>query len=308
MSFSETFSSRVIDLLLVVPGSWDLALGNQPNCRPIRKKFRLPNKLWLGRIPEKLSLQVIEACEQKHYNWNPIPFRSAAYAFIRECPPEVETKRHNWDWDCCIQRALALSRLIRPTATMLEYTARVFFRTDKTVDYIHANTNRENVVHGYLADPKTIVWLTEVDARCLKGVLLSYFQADLPGRIRNALWFHEFLHQIFWIEIRWPLLITALEALPHTDRQRSTFQFKKRIPVLCKVLGFATITEKKAAKAYGIRSGLVHHGGVENPFQEKSLYQRLESLLRATILRAITDVSFRDHFSNSQRVKEMFPL
>lgn len=82
-----------------------------------------------------------------------------------------------------------------------------------------------------------------------KGKKIAYLPATmrqaLPRRVHNALWHHEYAARTYYLDYRWTLVCTGLEALLHTDTFASTFQFAARVPLLASEFGI-TISETEA--------------------------------------------------------------
>lgn len=87
----------------------------------------------IGRFEDvKVWKRVYEACVPQGFPAK-LPRLSigSAYAFVNKCPTKPQC--NDWDADETLKITLALSRLIHPTSTGLEYAARVQFENDGSV-------------------------------------------------------------------------------------------------------------------------------------------------------------------------------
>ena len=166
---------------------------------------------------------------------------------------------------------------------------------------------------AFLSSSRVRDWLTEEDANALREVV-PIVRQQLPRRVHNALWHHEYACRTFYLDYRWTLVCTGLEALVHTDTFRSTHQFVGRVPQLALELCLS-ISESEAREAYDLRSQLAY--GVSflatattpapSPSQLQ-LYDRLEDTLRKAVLRGMRDKSFGDLFRDEGQIRKRWPI
>jgi regulator of protease activity HflC (stomatin/prohibitin superfamily) len=121
------------------------------------------------------------------------------------------------------------------------------------------------------------------------------------------MWMFEYGSRTRDGNVRWTLAVTALEALIHTDREGSTWQFKTRTAALARRLGFEGWTEETAAAAYNVRSAVTHG---QQPSQlsepeERQADLALEPLLRSVLRSAIEDDSLRDLLRDDARIRRL---
>ena len=166
---------------------------------------------------------------------------------------------------------------------------------------------------AFLSPSRTRDWLTDAEASVL-GELVPTIRRELPRRIHNALWHHEYASRTYYLDHRWTLVCTGLEALVHTDRNRNTAQFSLRVPQLASELGIR-ISEPDAIYAYDLRSRLAHGvsflstGTSQGPTASQvQLYDRLEDTLRAAVLRGMQDKSFGDCFREDAQIRNRWPI
>jgi len=160
-------------------------------------------------------------------------------------------------------------------------------------------------------------WLIPDDLPMLHDLLDALHARLLPRRIESALWHHEVAARQFFIDLRWPLLITSLEALIRIkDERRQTGQFAgstqvfvDRLLAIGQMDATLSATEAELRQIYTQRS-LVAHGlafGALEP-DSQALYRSLERLVRGAIRKALLDDSFRSILSSDENIATQFPL
>jgi hypothetical protein len=157
-------------------------------------------------------------------------------------------------------------------------------------------------------------WMTAGEAQELKALMpLILTQEPLPKRVHNAYWQHEYAMRTHYVDQRWLLVCTGLEALQKTSSSGIglTRQFSEKVRILGRMVGI-NFTPNELVDAYKLRSGLAHGQEFlsEQPAQlhphEADLYDRLEETLRGTILRAMKDQTFRAHFRDDGTIDALF--
>ena len=132
----------------------------------------------------------------------------------------------------------------------------------------------------------------------------------LPPRVRNALWLCEYGYRIYWLDIRWPHTVTALEALLNTDRPKLRAQFVERSVALAGELSVPGLDKDLADRAYTARSEAVHGSRVrfeDNP-QAADELDLLQTLLRRALRKALEDDEFRLIFADTNSVRQRWPI
>ena len=111
-----------------------------------------------------------------------------------------------------------------------------------------------------------------------------------------------------------PVLTAGLEGLLSTSYELPTKQFVTRVPLLAQELGIAGVSRTFCGRMYEARSQGAHGGDIEL-FQSASrrpaaleMLALLQSVLRATVLRAITDASFRAVFEDDALIRNRWPV
>jgi hypothetical protein len=275
---------------------------------PLACPFALAPELMIDKIDQEVANRILDMGDPEPYGM-PRPARQFAqlYSFVRTIPAPSST--YVWDEDSRLQTCVALSRLVHPTSLSLRYGARVRIGESAKVRDIFPADIRGVGIDPYLADPEARDWLTQSDADSLKQLLAAFDSRSLPSRVSRAFWHHEYAIRSYYIEVRWTVVATGLEALVHTDRTNSTLQFKERVSKMAAHLGITDFTETDADNAYDIRSRLAHGQGLASLTDlERDLYKRMENTLRKALVRAITDSGFCSIFLSDGDVRKQWPI
>jgi hypothetical protein len=275
---------------------------------PVAERFDLSDDLWIGSIESEPARIVLDLGEPNYFG-TPKPVKQYAqlYSFVRETQgPGIA---YRWDEDSRLQSCVALSRLIQPTSVSLRYTARIRYNSDSTIADISPGDIRGVGIDAYLARPQVRDWLTEADAVRLHKILKRLASSRLPDRASRALWYHEYAVRTYYVEIRWVLVATALEAIVHVEQYHSTRQFKVRVSQLASELGVTGLGINESERAYTHRSTLAHGqklGQLSEP--DRQLYEAMETTLRLAILRAIEDDAFAAILNDAGEIQKQWPL
>ncbi len=277
---------------------------------PVQQRVELSEHIWMGRLEPDAAKAVMDTCEPRVFG-TPPPIRQFAqlYSFVRELPGYADIYR--WDHDHELTAIVTLSRLIHPTFVGFVYAARLGYEPSGVKEIFPAQIigiSKE----AFLSPSRTRDWLTDAEAHLLRE-LVPTLKQELPRRVHNALWHHEYAARTYYLDHRWTLVCTGLEALVHTDRNRNTAQFTLRVPRLASVLGI-NISEPDAVEAYDLRSRLAHGvsfvstGNQGPPASQLQLYDRLEDTLRTAVLRGMRDKSFGDIFRDDVQIRNRWPI
>ena len=221
---------------------------------PVQQRVELSEHIWLGRLEPDIAKAIMDTCEPKVLGITP-PVRQFAqlYSFVRELRGDNDIYR--WDHDNELGAVIGLSRLVHPTFVGFAHAARLGYDAESVKQIFPAaiiGISR----HAILSPSRTRDWLTDADANVLRE-LVSALHIELPRRVHNALWHYEYATRTYYLDHRWTLVCTGLEALVHTDRTGNTARFTKRVSGLASELGI-NISEPEAAEAYDLRSRLAH--------------------------------------------------
>lgn len=230
------------------------------------------------------------------------------YAFVRKIPAH-EPRRYDGFND--LYTIIALSRLIRPTSTGGRYCAKVFSQpeADPPIQAIPFAGSPDVFLGDTSRD-----WLSPDDGFELRK-LMPWVSAGKPmhARVQHAYWNHEQAMQTYYLDLRWNLVVSGLEALITVDDRFVRAQFVRRVGKLGNEFGIV-LSEDELQDAYTLRSGLAHAQGflyslhdVLPPNEHKPLYDRLESLLRAIVKKALLDEPWGQNFADKTAVRNRWP-
>jgi len=287
-----------------IQGAWILP----PPAPPLQGRFELTDDLWIGPLDEDVAERVLDCCEPPGC-WVKKPLRlfHQLYAYVREpVPPEA---KHKWDADNRLLDCVALSRLVHPTSVSFRYAGQIIYNSDGTVREVVPGPVQGHGADAWPPNEQDRDWLNDTDLELLKKLVSELPIANLPPRVWRAFWYHEFAARTGYADVRCTLIVTALEALVHTDRQNSTRQFTERVPQLAADLGVANLIKDDAETAYDLRSRLSHGQGLAIFTQaEREIYEWMELILRAAIKRAILDKQFAVVFSSDDLIRARWLL
>ena len=257
----------------------------------MRKPVQIDDDLWISPLGD-LRKPIMAASEPPGENLPVHRMYRAPFAFCRTNPPHGASPESWWDADRRIQIAVQLSRLIRPWTMAYRYACRLSMNADGRV--IQPAGIFGQGAQAYTMNVESDA-LKDEDITPLRALIKAFDRPRLPNRVKNALWMTEHLAWTRLMNIRWPLAVTALEALVHTDdrgRKRgrllgSTDQFCLRLSKLQSMLRTPLWTEPDLLQIYDLRSSFAHgRGGNVDSLRGEPLrlYSAVEHGLR-TILR-----------------------
>lgn len=273
---------------------------------PVTNRIDMGTRLWMGRLDGDLARAIMGTCEPKVLGI-PAPVRQYAqmYAYVRELHGDAEIYR--WDDDHRLSRLVGMSRLIHPTTVGFRYAARVR-QTDEGLAIVPGKLYGVSP-DAYLSPSNTRDWLTEGEAKLLMELELdtkaeTLTQPSFPKRVSRALWYFDYAQRTYYADLRWTMVVTALEALVHTGKQSPTRHFKYRVPTLAADVSAPTMTTSESDAAYDFRSRLSHGDAFlhDMPQADINLYDKLEDTLRLAILRAFREPAFAAVFLSDSQI------
>src|SRR4030095_3442352 len=180
---------RTVDLVFATTSQSN---GKMSAPGPVRTETQLHGGVRIGLQSNELWKAVLTACRPQGYSFAPTPLFGQLYALWNENP--ADPTGFNWDPDQSLATAIALSRLIHPTSTGFEYSARVIFKHNDSLKQIIPGPVSGLLAHAYAAPTAPRNWLTDNDVSVLRSLLASFYaaSADLPPRVQRALWNHEY--------------------------------------------------------------------------------------------------------------------
>jgi hypothetical protein len=273
-------------------------------------RFMLNDHIWIQRLDEDLAKHIQMACEPPHYKIDSVQQDRHLYAFLRDVPNDEKTRHEGMEE---LFGLVALSRLVHPTSTGDRYCARIFYlgQSDSPIQAIQYR----GVSPDVLLSAKHRDWLSVEDGEELRN-LMPWLSKGKPmhDRIHRAYWNHEYAMRSYYLDMRWGLVVSGLEALINAGKDDNAWQFRSRVRQLSEEFKIV-LSDDDLSRAYKLRSKLVHaesflHGldTILPKSQHSELYEKLESLLRMTLRRCLLEQTFGDFFRDDKSVETRWPL
>jgi hypothetical protein len=208
---------------------------------------------------------------------------------------------------------MALSRLTRPTTIGNRYCAKVYPQpeTDPPIQALTISGTNPDVSIG----DGSRDWLSPDDGLELRW-LMPWISPNkqMVKRVHRALWNHEDAMRTFFLDFRLPIVVAGLEALTTVEKDRGiTARFVRRVGKLAAEFGI-NLSKEDLEQAYKLRSEIAHGRsflydlhGVLPQNEHRPLYDKLESLLRATVKRCLLEEEFGRRFGDDEAVLKNYP-
>lgn len=283
----------------------------------IDEPLHLADDLWIGPLDKELVLATMNACEPAGENFRTVRQFYSSYAIVRENTPVPRGSELTWDSDGRIGLVIRMSRLVHPTSIGYEYAARIELLPEGKRRIIPAiKLGFGNV--AYVAEPG-YDWLTKIHVPQVAELVAKYDHATLPERVKSALFYFEYAACTYYVDIRWPMLVTAAESLIHVDGEHdllnprkylgSTRVFVDRMLGIQSKVGALGFTRENLRAIYYERSGLAHGQDFTGlDVIRKDLYLKLENGIRAVLRKAVIDGDFAATFADVSTLQRELPL
>jgi len=258
----------------------------------------------LQSLPQQHVDLVMNACEPRGYNFQPIRPYSDLYTFVRMNPPD----EHEWDSDRRLQECVAISRLVRPTSISFEYSARVTLTSEGGLHSVMPGPVGGFGATTWIVQTDHGDWLDANDVATLSDLWRQTNIAALPERLWRALWYFEYAARVPHVPVRWILLTTGVEALINTQADRPTRQFIVRFRALADRFAQMTISGTQASQIYALRSTISHGSGPNDLGDNLPLYSLLETVLRMAIKEGISRQDVQRLFSSVEAIEREWPI
>lgn len=271
--------------------------------------------VWIALLDQDLCGTLLDASDRTGENWDPHRQYGCSYAFYRTNAPAGPGHELHFDADNALYTCIALSRIVHPTAVGFDNAVRVRKWPNGARQIIPVSESHLNP-NAFVTDPNEN-WLIPSDLPILAS-LMDVLQRDPPkGRLAAALWHHEALSRHYFIDLRWPLLTTALEAFVRIKDERlgsgrfagSTKVFVDRLVGIGALDASLAVSDADLAAMYEQRS-LLSHGlsfGELDPAR-KALYRTQERITRDIIRKALLEPGFRAIFATDGALAAALPL
>lgn len=309
---------------------------DDPNDQPVQcvRPFQLTDRLWLCRLPKELADIVFQACESpgvpdlKAFRQYGQLYTIALFAGSW-APGQISS----WDAYGEIAEFVTFSQLVHPTSIGFGNTARLTFGPDGGFMSAEPGPCRGITEEAFVIRPNRN-WISEAECEWVKNLLADSKLKSLPDRVARANWNVQHAAYQFFFEVRALLMVSGLEALlntrddlnPKTRGPGTGKQFKNRTEQLAGLVN-VSFTQADAEAVWEHRSDVVHgrdpwaslrgdeQGGrlrqppeLTKDNETVRQYLRAEHLLRATVLKCLTDQQFAAIFASDDSVKNALPI
>jgi hypothetical protein len=285
--------------------------------------------MWICRLPNDLRDIVYQACESPG-----VPYQKAfrqygqLYTIALFTGPWLSGQLSEWDAHGEITQFVAFSKLVHSTSIGFGNSARLTY--DPNGEFISADPGPcRGITEQAFTIPHNRNWLSKSECERVKDLLANSNPKALPDKVARAHWNVQHAAYQYFFEVRTLLVVSGLEALLHTRNPRrggpgTGKQFATRARQLAEVLQ-VPFTRDDAMAVWDHRSDVVHgrdpwasrRNGREGFQQPPELtkndeivrrYLRAEQLLRATVLRSLTEPQFAAIFASDDSVEKTFPV
>jgi len=266
-------------------------------------RFELADDIWIEKLDMEFAIRIQRACEPAHYKIDNDVYDRHLYAFVRTIPENEATRNQGLE---DLLTVVALSRFIRPTSTGERYCAKILphWLPDPPIEGLRL----AGCPDVFLGD-NSRDWLSPDDgSELLKLMPWVSVRKTMHKRVHHAYWNHEQAMRTYFLDMRWNLVVSGLEALITVEKRNVRRQFVNRVRKLAIEFG-VDLSEAELHSAYTVRSGLAHAQGflysldTALPASEhRPLYDKLETLLRMTVRRSFLDETFGQHFADKEAV------
>lgn len=276
---------------------------------------QIDGDLWIAQVDYALCERILNACDPAGENFKPVRQFGCSYAFYRSNAPTGNGHLFHFDTDSLLFHCVALSRIVHPTAVGFTNAARILNCPNGAPQIIPASYSTLNPAAFVIAPNEN--WLIPADLPELRNLLRALHADRLPNRLEAALWHHEAAARHSFVDLRWPLLTTSLEALIRIKDEKlpsgrfagSTKVFVDRLLAIGELDSTLAASEGELREIYTLRSLLAHglaFGSLDDT--RKALYRVQEHLVRGIIRKALLDSTFRSIFMSDANIAKHLPL
>ncbi len=279
--------------------------------REDRSVFQLSDRIWIERLDPELAINIQSNCDPGYYSAGREREQDRhLYAFVSRA---LAHEKSLYAGMSDLKGVIALSRLVNPTSTGDRYCAQVH--------QFPAKDSRIFPLRDVGVSPDVLLpterrdWLSVADGETLRKLMPLFSSGkQMHKRVHRAYWNLEHAMRSYFLDIRWPLIVSAFEALMNTEEEKVGWQFRERVGQLASDFG-ASLSDDELKNAYRLRSKLIHAEGflfdlvtVLPADKHIPLYEKLESLLRTTLLSCLLDQNFGDFFKDAASVERRWPI
>jgi hypothetical protein len=273
-------------------------------------RFPLSDDIWIERLDEELAKDIKEACEPPHRNIGTHRYDNHLYAFVSRVP---EGEKSSYEGMSRLNAVVALSRLVNPTSTGDRYCVLVFHYGIKNSGIFSIRVRGISPDVTLVTNPRD--WLSVEDGKVLRTLMPWISGKKMHPRIHRAYWNHEYAMRSYYLDTRWTLVVSGLEALMNVGDKEVSRQFRDRVRQLAEEFHIG-LSDDDLRTAYRLRSKLVHAEGflfnleiILPKSQHSDLYGRLGSGLQSSPLPkiGIASAKRRQAMPAGRELQQFFP-
>lgn len=294
------------DIILFTPFLHSLTDEEIQELQAIQAGYDITDEIRLEKLNHAFAENIIKDCDPLAYK-DAYPQYNNIYSLIRKYPPSSNKPLHQFDEDNKLQTCIQLSRLIHPTSINLNYAVRYSTENEKDqISPLNPAFGKGAFLVQFNNNPRHKNWLSLANLKQLSELMKNFDITKLPQRVRKALFYYEYAAWTQYIDMKWTLISTALDALIHTDRDGSTKQFKQRVSKLACDLGIQFKENQEAKDAYDQRSTIIHTEHMATMDSSTLiLYEKMEDVLRKILLEAIKNKNIANIFSTDDNIRKL---
>jgi len=323
--FSQSGSESHVHVLLHSTNGND---SDDPGAIQCREPFKINDRMWLCRMPDKLRDVVYKACEPPSEPYEPAHRQCGQLYTVALFmgAPEAGTVT-SWDGYRYISKFVAYSHLVHPTSIGFGSTAVLIFDQDGKFRQARAGPCRGITEYAFTV-PNMRNWLSQSECETIKNLFETTDISKLPDRVARAHWSFQHAAYQYFFEVKTLLVTSGLDSLVHvrnSGKQIGTgAQFKNRTVQLADELGIP-FTVADASAVWEHRSDISHgrdpwdslkdaNGKMRQPLQLRKddevvrRYLAAEQILRSAILKCLTDPAFAAKFQSDASVTKAYPV
>jgi hypothetical protein len=265
---------------------------------------------------------MMAACRPRGHFYFDVPQWGQRYTLVLEVDLAAhDSNPYAWDDKQTLSNAIALSRLVRDNAHCAEFAGRIVDHEDGEQQIIPLYAFESRLAYRYGRERD---WLDEAEADALTTLLDRFLdiEPDRPPRVRRAIRNCERASQTPFLLESQPRLVTAFEALLNTHPTHVSKQFRDRVRTVAAEVGAGAVSGRMLDRMYDLRSKAYHGDDVHlysgDPGASPRVAERdrqiveeaksLQTVLRATVRRALEDEAFRAVFEEDERIVQRWPV
>lgn len=281
----------------------------------------LGDNVFIEQIPGEVRQEIIDQCPKARSREQLLPpGHTFTHRFFTQSPTGSSIGDLSPDEKQPLIRAIALSRLVKPTAIGYDDTwVRTFY--DIQGDQRHSayvTLLNFNVAFVLPSEVTNTITMADVDEMAQLWPSLTHFLKQEPKyrRIVRACKQFELAHSIHFADIAYPIVHAALESLICTNWKHNRSQVVQRLPALVPFVTadeastiYETCSDIKHAAAAMLQRGIQEDGSMtEGDSQRVEAANKLRMAVRHLLRRSLRDKAFAEVLATPSLLKKQYPV